>query len=80
MRKLGVMLECLAPVPGLDAEKLLDVLEGADVVAADPRDSKIVHLAKKNRHLNLENQKLKDKAAAGVAAAAKQAAEVREWR
>jgi hypothetical protein len=34
-------------------------------------------LAKKNRHLNLENQKLKDKAAAGVAAAAKQAAEVR---
>jgi regulator of replication initiation timing len=61
----------------LDAEKLLDVLEGADVVAADPRDSKIVHLAKKNRHLNLENQKLKDKAAAGLAAAAKQAAEVR---
>jgi len=74
------MLECLAPVPGLDAEKLLDVLEGADVVAADPRDSKIVHLAKKNRHLNLENLKLKDKAAAALAAAAKQAAEVREWR
>lgn len=74
------MLECLAPVPGLDAEKLLDVLEGADVVAADPRYSKIVHLAKKNRHLNLENLKLKDKAAAALAAAAKQAAEVREWR
>lgn len=28
VRQLGVMLECLAPVPGLDAEKLLDVLEG----------------------------------------------------
>ena len=28
VKKLGVMLECLAPVPGLDAEKLLDVLEG----------------------------------------------------
>jgi len=28
VKKLGVMLECLAPVPGLDAEKLLDVMEG----------------------------------------------------
>ena len=37
---------------------------GTDVERADPRDAKIVHLAKKNRNLALENAKLKDKAAA----------------
>ena len=42
-----MMLEALAPVPGLDAERLLDVMEGSDIEAADPRDIKIVHLAKK---------------------------------
>jgi regulator of replication initiation timing len=45
-------------------------------MTADPRDSKIVHLAKKNRNLNLENAKLKEKAAAAAATATKQAAEV----
>mmetsp|Transcript_16496 Transcript_16496/g.33703 ORF Transcript_16496/g.33703 Transcript_16496/m.33703 type:complete len:209 (+) Transcript_16496:71-697(+) len=48
VRKLGVMLEALAPVPGLDAERLLDALEkGGQDIEADPRDVKIVHLAKK---------------------------------
>jgi hypothetical protein len=46
VRKLGVMLEALEPAPGLDAEKILDCLEGADA-PMDPRDVKIVQLAKK---------------------------------
>lgn len=40
------MLEALEPAPGLDAERLLDCLEGSDV-PMDPRDVKIVQLAKK---------------------------------
>ena len=68
VRKLGVMLEALAPAPGLDAERLLDVLEGTDVEHADPRDVKIVSLAKKSRNLALENARLKDKAKAAATA------------
>ena len=59
VRKLGVMLEALAPVPGVDAERLLNVMEGQDVEQADPRDIKIVYLAKKGRGLRLENNKLR---------------------
>jgi len=55
---------------------LLFFQSGADPTTVDPRDSKIVHLAKKNRNLTLENAKLKEKAAAAAAAATKQAAEV----
>lgn len=46
VRKLGVMLEALEPAAGLDAERLLDCLEGSDA-PVDPRDMKIVQLAKK---------------------------------
>jgi hypothetical protein len=61
VRKLGVMLEALEPAPGLDAEKLLDCLEGSDG-PMDPRDVKIVQLAKKSRNLVMENNKLREKA------------------
>ena len=80
VRKLGVMLEALAPVPGMDAERLLDVLEGQDVEQADPRDVKIVSLAKKSRNLNLENDKLKQKAAAAEKRAAQKEEEAARLR
>ena len=54
VQKLGVMLEALEPVPGVDAERLLEVIEGAPTeIDHDPRDMKIVHLSKKTRQLTV---------------------------
>ena len=56
------MLEALEPVPGVDAERLLEVIEGAPTeIEHDPRDMKIVHLSKKTRKLTVGNTSLKTK-------------------
>jgi len=61
-RKLGTLLEGLEPIPGLDPERLLDVMEGTEVVDRDYRDVKIVQLAKKVRNLNVSRNAEKGRA------------------
>ena len=58
LKKMGVMLEALSPLPGVNAENLLKALEGE--VDCDARDEKIVQLAKKARVLSFALQKEKD--------------------
>ena len=57
IEKLCALLDALAPIPGLDAEKFQKLLDGSDEDGADFRDAKIVSLAKKNRRITLELQK-----------------------
>lgn len=52
IENLCVLLESLAPIPGLEPEKLMKAIEG-DASEVDFRDSKIVELAKKCRKLQV---------------------------
>jgi hypothetical protein len=53
VRELSVLLEAVEPVPGLDADKFLDMLRESGREGMDYRDSKIVQLAKKARNLQV---------------------------
>jgi hypothetical protein len=57
--RLNVLVRAIEPIPGLDPEKLLDVMQGTEVVDHDYRDTKIVDLAKKNKSLGVELSKAK---------------------
>ena len=59
--RLQTLVEATAPVSGLDPERLLDVMQGTEMVDQDYRDAKIVELAKKSRSLNLSLQREKTK-------------------
>mmetsp|Transcript_23204 Transcript_23204/g.48170 ORF Transcript_23204/g.48170 Transcript_23204/m.48170 type:complete len:575 (+) Transcript_23204:107-1831(+) len=61
VKKLGIMLNALEPIPGVDAEKLLSVLdERGEPVHSDMRDVKIIQMAKKIRNLQFEMNKQKN--------------------
>ena len=57
VKKLGIMLHALDPIPGVDAEKLLNVVNAKKGEHHDLRDEKIVSLAKKVRQLTFELNK-----------------------
>lgn len=59
LKRMGIMLEALAPLPGVNAERLLNTLD--DAAKGDCRDQKILQLAKKVRGLTLALQREKDK-------------------
>lgn len=50
LKRMGILLEALAPLPGVSAEKLLKIIEGG---TGDVRDQKIVQLARKARNLSV---------------------------
>ena len=51
---LCTLLDCIEPIPGLDPEKYLRIIEGKeDGATVDYRDTKIVELAKKCRRLQV---------------------------
>lgn len=57
IKKLEELLIAVEPIPGLDPSQLLDLMENGTVVDKDPRDAKILDLAKKNRNLSRALQK-----------------------
>jgi len=58
VKKLGIMLHALEPIPGVDAEKLLNVVdERGEQLHHDMKDVKIVQMAKKIRQLTFELNK-----------------------
>jgi len=60
VKKLGIMLNALEPIPGVDAEKLLSVLDDrGEPFHTDMKDAKIIHMAKKIRNLQFELNKQK---------------------
>ncbi|GMI08267.1 hypothetical protein TrVE_jg10463 [Triparma verrucosa] len=60
VKKLGIMLNALEPVPGVDAEKLLNVMnEKGEQVHRDMKDVKIIQMAKKIRNITYELNKQK---------------------
>lgn len=50
LKRMGILLEALAPLPGVNAERLLKVIECG---TGDVRDQKIVQLARKARNLSV---------------------------
>lgn len=59
IERLCVLLEALEPVPGIDAEKVLNLYDKNNDLIADYRDTKIVSLAKKSRNLTVALNKEK---------------------
>ena len=60
VKKLGIMLNALEPIPGIDAEKLLEIVdERGEQVHHDMKDVKIINMAKKIRNLQYELNKQK---------------------
>ncbi|GMH70789.1 hypothetical protein TL16_g05495 [Triparma laevis f. inornata] len=60
VKKLGIMLNALEPIPGVDAEKLLNVMnEKGEPVHNDMKDVKIIQMAKKIRNITYELNKQK---------------------
>lgn len=55
--RLEDLLAAVEPVPGMEPERYLDVMQGTEVVDQDPRDTKIIALAKTKRTLNVQLQK-----------------------
>ena len=51
IHRMGMMLEALAPIPGIDAQTLLRAID--DPIHGDLRDQKIVQLAKKTRNVTV---------------------------
>ena len=76
IEKYALLLESLEPVPGVNPEKILKIIESraqaGNDITADYRDVKIVSLAKKSRALNLSLMKEKD-------AFDKKSAECNDW-
>jgi chromosome segregation ATPase len=59
IKRLETLLEAIEPVPGVDPRRLMECMTPADEEAAegrDPRDVKIVQLAKKVRNLKVKAQ------------------------
>lgn len=56
VEQLCVLLEAVAPVPGVDPEKYLRVLEGGEA-EADYRDAKVLELAKRCRRMQVQANK-----------------------
>ena len=52
--ELHVLMRAIEPIPGLDPEKFLDVMQGNEMVDQDYRDSKIVDLSKKLKNMKHE--------------------------
>jgi len=63
INRLEDLLAAVEPVPGMEPERLLDVMEGTEVVDHDPRDVKIIDLAKQKRLLTVKLQRESAKAA-----------------
>lgn len=60
--QLGIALEAMEPIPGMDAGKFLEAAKATgEAEGLDYRDSKIVHLAKKCRNLRLALEQYKVK-------------------
>ena len=58
LKKMGIMLNALEPIPGVDAEKLLQALDPkGDPLHKDMKDVKIITMAKKLRGLQYELNK-----------------------
>ena len=61
IERLEELLLAVEPIPGLEPERLLDLMQEGELVDKDPRDMKIVELAKKARALNVSLQKERQK-------------------
>lgn len=59
--RLTDLIAAIEPIPGMEPEKFLDIMQGGELVDQDPRDVKIVQLAKAKRNMNLALQKEKDR-------------------
>ena len=60
LKKMGIMLNALEPIPGVDAEKLMQALDHkGDPLMKDMKDVKIITMAKKIKGLSFEVNKQK---------------------
>lgn len=55
LKRMGIMLEAMSPLPGVSAERLLNAIDNVGPV--DARDQKIVQLARKCRNLSVALQR-----------------------
>jgi hypothetical protein len=56
IHELHVLMRAIEPIPGLDPERFLDVMQGSEMVDQDYRDAKILDLSKKLKNTNVQLQ------------------------